>query len=68
VQPCHSSGELGQRLLELLADPRERQRLGRRGRLRMGPAGGSDRLAALISSRLLGEAAPHGAESADGQG
>jgi hypothetical protein len=34
----------------------------------MGPAGGSDRLAALISSRLLGEAAPHGAESADGQG
>jgi uncharacterized protein (TIGR03492 family) len=68
VQPCHSSGELGQRLLELLADPRERQRLGRRGRLRMGAAGGSDRLAALISSRLLGEAAPHGAESADGQG
>ena len=68
VQPCHSSDELGRRLLELLADPRERQRLGRRGRLRMGPAGGSDRLAALISSSLLGEMARPGAESADGQG
>jgi uncharacterized protein (TIGR03492 family) len=57
VQPCHSAAELARRLRQLLDDPRERQRLGRRGRLRMGPAGGSGRLAALISARLL--AGPH---------
>ncbi|MFN9695540.1 MAG: lipid-A-disaccharide synthase-related protein [Synechococcaceae cyanobacterium] len=68
VEPCHTSAELGQRLLELLADPRERQRRGRRGRLRMGPAGGSARLAALISSQLLGEVGRPQAEDADGQG
>ncbi|MEB3361518.1 MAG: lipid-A-disaccharide synthase-related protein [Synechococcaceae cyanobacterium] len=61
VQPCHGPAELQRRLLELLADPQERQRLGRRGRLRMGPPGGSARLAALISSRLLSEVEPHGA-------
>jgi len=55
VQPCHSPAELGRRLGELLADDQERERLGRRGRLRMGPSGGSLRLAALISSQLLAE-------------
>lgn len=53
VQPCHGPAELRQRLLALLADDGERARLGRIGRRRMGPAGGSDRLAALIRERLL---------------
>ena len=55
VRPCHASAELGELLAELLANPSERQRLGRRGRQRMGAPGGSSRLAALISSRLLAE-------------
>ncbi len=54
VQPCHSPAELRQRLLALLADPLQRQQLGRIGRRRMGPSGGSDRLAALIGRQLLG--------------
>ena len=54
VQPCHSPAELRQRLLALLADPEQRQRLGRSGQRRMGPAGGSERLAALIATQLLG--------------
>ena len=54
VQPCHSPAELRQRLLALLADPEQRQRLGRSGRRRMGPSGGSERLAALIAAQLLG--------------
>ncbi len=53
VQPCHGSGELQRRLLALLDDDGERSRLGRIGRRRMGPAGGSVRLAALIRERLL---------------
>ena len=54
VLPCHTAAELRQRLLALLAAPRERQRLGAIGRRRMGPAGGSERLAALINGQLLG--------------
>ena len=54
VQPCHSPAELRQRLLALLADPSQRRWLGRIGRRRMGPAGGSERLAALIGDQLLG--------------
>ncbi|WP_216923083.1 lipid-A-disaccharide synthase-related protein [Synechococcus sp. CCAP 1479/9] len=53
VQPCHGPAELRQRLLALLADDGERARLGRIGRRRMGAAGGSARLAALIRERLL---------------
>lgn len=53
VQPCHGSGELQRRLIVLLDDDGERARLGRIGRRRMGPAGGSARLAALIRERLL---------------
>jgi len=53
VQPCHDSRELRRRLLSLLDDDGERARLGRIGRRRMGPAGGSRRLAALIDRRLL---------------
>ncbi len=53
VQPCHGSGELQRRLIALLNDDSERARLGRIGRRRMGPAGGSARLATLIRERLL---------------
>jgi len=53
VQPCHGPAELRARLLALLDDDGERARLGRIGRRRMGPAGGSGRLAALIRERLL---------------
>jgi len=54
VQPCHTPADLNRRLWELLARPEERLRLGRIGRRRMGTAGGSARLAALIEQRLLG--------------
>ncbi len=53
VQPCHGPAELRHRVLALLDDDGERARLGRIGRRRMGPAGGSTRLAALIRERLL---------------
>jgi uncharacterized protein (TIGR03492 family) len=53
VQPCHSPKELDQRVQSLLADPSERWRLGRIGRRRMGPPGGSERLARAIVERLL---------------
>jgi uncharacterized protein (TIGR03492 family) len=53
VHPCHDPQELRQRLMALLDNERERSRLGRIGRRRMGPAGGSERLASLIRSRLL---------------
>jgi uncharacterized protein (TIGR03492 family) len=53
VQPCRDPAELGRRLAALLADGDERRRLGAIGRRRMGPAGGSARLAELIETRLL---------------
>jgi uncharacterized protein (TIGR03492 family) len=53
VQPCRDPRQMGERLIALLDDDRERARLGRIGRRRMGPAGGSARLAALIRERLL---------------
>ena len=53
VQPCRNGEELAERLGQLLADESERRRLGGIGRRRMGPSGGSDRLAALIAERLL---------------
>lgn len=56
VHPCSSPAALQSALLQLLADPQERRRLGHIGRRRMGPAGGSDRLAALIDQHLLGGA------------
>jgi hypothetical protein len=45
---------MGARLRSLLTDGALRERLGRIGRRRMGSAGGSARLAALIDARLLG--------------
>ncbi|MCP9882832.1 lipid-A-disaccharide synthase-related protein [Cyanobium sp. Alchichica 3B3-8F6] len=54
VQPCQSPEHLVRRLQELLEDPHERARRAAWGRRRMGPAGGSARLAALVEQRLLG--------------
>ena len=53
VQVCNSPGELAQKLEQLLAHPQLRGELGAIGKARMGPPGGSDRIAALIQSRLL---------------
>lgn len=53
VLPCHTAAEMGERLALLLDDASERRRLGRLGRRRMGPSGGSERLANLIAARLL---------------
>jgi len=52
VWPCGSPEELRARLLALLGDSEAREALGRRGRQRMGPAGGSAALAGLIRQRL----------------
>ncbi len=54
VLPCRSTGQAAERLSALLADPELRQRLARTGRARMGPPGGSVRLADLVAARLLG--------------
>ncbi len=54
VQPCRDSAELRQKLQDLLQNPQLRDRLGRLGKARMGPAGGSDRLARLVLDRLRG--------------
>ncbi len=54
VLPCRNPGQAAEQLLVLLNDPALRQRLGRTGRARMGPPGGSARLAALVRARLLG--------------
>jgi len=54
VLPCRTPLQAAERLAVLLREPALRQRLGAIGRLRMGPAGGSDRLAALVATRLLG--------------
>ena len=53
VAVCSDGADLAARLERLLADPALRRRLGTRGRRRMGPAGGSERLAELIAGRLL---------------
>ncbi|MEB3185324.1 MAG: lipid-A-disaccharide synthase-related protein [Cyanobacteriota bacterium] len=53
VLPCRTPLQAAARLAELLQHPRLRRRLGAVGRARMGPAGGSARLAALVEQRLL---------------
>jgi uncharacterized protein (TIGR03492 family) len=53
VQVCHRGEALAQALALLLRDPALRARLGAIGRRRMGPAGGSAALAALVAQRLL---------------
>ena len=54
VVPCHSGAQLAERLTLLLAEPLLRQQLGAIGQRRMGAAGGSEALAALVDQRLLG--------------
>ena len=51
--PATAPRNCGDRLITLLDDDLLRARLGRIGRRRMGPAGGSERLATLIRERLL---------------
>ena len=53
VQPCHSPADLTARLRKLLADADERRRLGGIGCRRMGPSGGSERIATLVLDHLL---------------
>lgn len=54
VVACHSGAQLAERLTLLLAEPLLRQQLGAIGQRRMGAAGGSEALAALVDQRLLG--------------
>ena len=54
VLPCRSGEVLARQLERLLADDALRRRLGAIGRRRMGPPGGSARLAARIAEQLLG--------------
>ncbi|TVS06853.1 MAG: sugar synthetase [Cyanobium sp. PLM2.Bin73] len=60
VQPCHTPAELAHRLGRLLDDPPQRRRLGAIGQRRMGPAGGSEELAALLQEHLLAAPGPAG--------
>ncbi|MEA5475677.1 sugar synthetase, partial [Synechococcus sp. CCY9201] len=53
VLPCHTAAELARTATRWLDDAELRQRLGTMGRRRMGPAGGSQRLAKLITQHLL---------------
>jgi hypothetical protein len=53
VGVCRSGAELADRLELLLREPPLRGALGRIGRRRMGPAGGSAALAALVQQRLV---------------
>ena len=54
VVPCRNGAQLAERLTMLLAEPLLRHQLGAIGRRRMGAAGGSKALAALVDQRLLG--------------
>jgi uncharacterized protein (TIGR03492 family) len=54
VRTCASEEELGRRLAQLLNDPLLRQEMGRMGRQRMGPAGGSE----AIAREVVGQLAP----------
>ncbi|MCX5950058.1 MAG: lipid-A-disaccharide synthase-related protein [Cyanobacteria bacterium] len=60
VEPCHSSADLAQKLITLLDDGPRRRQLGAIGMGRMGPPGGSDRLAALVQAHLLAPTGPGG--------
>ena len=54
VRTCESEQELGRHLAQLLNDPLLRQEIGRMGRQRMGPAGGSE----AIAREVIGQLAP----------
>ena len=53
VVPCFSRQQFRQELARLLGDPHQGRQLGRRGRRRMGPRGGSGAIARLVRQRLL---------------
>ena len=53
VLPCRTAAQAAERLGLLLREPALRQRLGAIGQARMGPSGGSQRLAELVAGRLL---------------
>jgi uncharacterized protein (TIGR03492 family) len=55
VRLCASAQELAVELERLLGDAQLRQHLGAIGRRRMGDAGGSERLAALVDRQLLAQ-------------
>ena len=55
VRTCRSGEELRNKLGALLKDAALRQQLGRIGRQRMGPAGGSRALAQLVAERLIAD-------------
>ena len=55
VRPCRSSADLRDKLSVLLADDNLRNELGRIGRQRMGPPGGSRALAQLVKDRLIAD-------------
>ena len=57
VIPCFSPQQFRQELARLLEDDQHGRVLGRRGRRRMGPRGGSGAIARLVRQRLL---QPHG--------
>ena len=54
VHPCSNDHELRRRLEDLLKNPELRHQQGSVGRRRMGPPGGSSRLAELVLERLHG--------------
>jgi uncharacterized protein (TIGR03492 family) len=54
ARPCRNPAELAAGLELLLADGDWRRQLGQIGQRRMGPAGGSGRLAHLLQRHLLG--------------
>ena len=54
VAVCTSGAELARRLELCWQEPRRREQLGRIGRRRMGPPGGGEALAVLVTERLLG--------------
>jgi len=58
VHPCKTPEQLRERLMALLQDGQISARLGRKGRQRMGPAGGSEALAWLVEDRLLRPVSP----------
>ena len=53
VVVCRTPAQLAQRLALLLEEPQLRAELGRIGRRRMGPPGGSEALAVLLEQRLI---------------
>ena len=55
VYPCRDATEFAARLERLLSDDGLSERLGRIGQQRMGPAGGSRRLARLVLKQLCGD-------------